>query len=68
MSSFQTLPDDIVANAPVAEPTPVKLSVRDLDFYYGKNKTLNSISIDFHDRAVTALIGCPLFIWLLRRN
>jgi len=57
MSMFQALPDDIVAHAPVAEPTPIKVSVRDLDFYYGKNKTLNSISLDFHDRSVTALIG-----------
>lgn len=34
-----------------------KISVRDLDFYYGKAKALSSISIDMDEREITALIG-----------
>ena len=34
-----------------------RLSVRDLDFFYGANRALKSISIDFPDRQVTGLIG-----------
>jgi phosphate transport system ATP-binding protein len=34
-----------------------KISVRDLDFYYGKAKALSSISIDMEEREITALIG-----------
>src|SRR5215472_11262234 len=34
-----------------------RLSVRNLDFYYGKYKALTNVSADFQDRKVTALIG-----------
>jgi len=34
-----------------------RLSVRNLDFYYGKYKALKNVSADFQDRKVTALIG-----------
>ena len=34
-----------------------RLSVRTLDFYYGKFQALKNISADFQDRKVTALIG-----------
>jgi phosphate transport system ATP-binding protein len=34
-----------------------RLSVRNLDFYYGKFKALKNITADFQDRKVTALIG-----------
>ena len=30
---------------------------RDLNFYYGDFRSLKNISLDFHDRQVTALIG-----------
>jgi len=33
------------------------ISVRNLDFYYGDNKTLKGIDLDFPERRVTALIG-----------
>jgi phosphate transport system ATP-binding protein len=37
-------------------PKP-KISVRDLDFYYGEAKALSSISIEMDEREITALIG-----------
>jgi phosphate transport system ATP-binding protein len=39
------------------EAAGARISVRDLDFYYGDFHSLKSISIDFKDRHVTALIG-----------
>ena len=36
---------------------PARISVRNLDFYYGDFHGLKSISMDFKDRHVTALIG-----------
>jgi phosphate transport system ATP-binding protein len=38
-------------------PTAARLSVRNLDFYYGDNRALKSISLDFPERQVTGLIG-----------
>jgi phosphate transport system ATP-binding protein len=35
----------------------VKLSVRDLDFYYGAKRALSGVSMDVADRQITALIG-----------
>ena len=42
--------------APVAD-SPTRIAVRDLNFYYGDFHSLKSISLDFKDRHVTALIG-----------
>ena len=36
---------------------PVRISVKDLNFYYGTNQALKNINLDFRDRHVTALIG-----------
>jgi len=36
---------------------PVRIAVRDLNFFYGDFQSLKDISIDFFDRQVTALIG-----------
>jgi phosphate transport system ATP-binding protein len=36
---------------------PVKIAVRNLDFFYGDFRALKSVDLDFHDRQVTALIG-----------
>jgi phosphate transport system ATP-binding protein len=35
----------------------VKISVRDLDFYYGAKRALSGISMDVADQEITALIG-----------
>ncbi len=36
---------------------PVRVAVRNLDFYYGDARALRGVDLDFHDRQVTALIG-----------
>ena len=36
---------------------PAKMAVKDLDFYYGDFKALHSVSLDFVENQVTALIG-----------
>jgi phosphate transport system ATP-binding protein len=37
--------------------TPPRVSIRDLDFYYGANHALKNINLDFADRQVTGMIG-----------
>jgi phosphate transport system ATP-binding protein len=39
------------------EPQPIKMSVRDLNFYYGKFHALKNISLDVPANRVTAFIG-----------
>ena len=39
------------------ETSPVRISVKNLNFYYGSFHGLKSINLNFHDRQVTALIG-----------
>jgi phosphate transport system ATP-binding protein len=43
--------------AAVAPNAPIQISVRDLDFYYGKALALKKVSLDIPARAVTAIIG-----------
>lgn len=38
-------------------PPAARISVRNLDFYYGTNKALKSISLDLPERQVTGMIG-----------
>jgi phosphate transport system ATP-binding protein len=47
----------ISTNAPAAACEPVQISVRDLNFYYGKFRALKNISIDICKHRVTAFIG-----------
>jgi phosphate transport system ATP-binding protein len=49
-------PDQITAPGQTAPALP-KLEVRKLDFYYGQNRTLKSISLSLPARSVTAFIG-----------
>ncbi|MFB0490362.1 phosphate transport system ATP-binding protein [Methylobacterium sp. OAE515] len=39
------------------EGGPVRIAVKDLNFYYGSFHGLKDVNLDFHDRQVTALIG-----------
>jgi phosphate transport system ATP-binding protein len=39
------------------EGGPVRISVKDLNFYYGSFHGLKDVNLNFHDRQVTALIG-----------
>jgi len=47
---------DIRSNA-VPESRPAKISVRHLNFFYGRNQALHGISIELPERMVTAFIG-----------
>ena len=40
-----------------AKGAPEKIAVRSLDFFYGDNRALKSISLPIYDRQVTAFIG-----------
>ncbi len=43
---------------PVADASaPVRIAVKDLNFYYGQFHGLKNVNLNFHDRQVTALIG-----------
>ncbi len=46
---------ELAANA--EEVAPPRISVRNLDFFYGENHALKSIWIDFLNRQTTAMIG-----------
>ena len=48
------LPDISIAEV---DKSKLKLDVEHLDFYYGKNRALQDVSIPFEEKAVTALIG-----------
>ena len=46
-----------VGGHPVAGARPAKISVRNLNFYYGRSPALFDISLDIPERRVTAFIG-----------
>src|ERR687890_1047621 len=47
-----------IGNAAAADTgAPVRIAVKDLNFYYGDFRSLKDISLNFYDRQVTALIG-----------
>ncbi|MCJ2084944.1 phosphate ABC transporter ATP-binding protein PstB [Methylobacterium sp. E-005] len=45
------------AKAGADTKAPVRIAVKDLNFYYGQFHGLKNINLNFHDRQVTALIG-----------
>ena len=58
MSDHATL--QAAGNAPGRSPAALnrpRLSIRGLDFYYGTNKALKSITLDLPERQVTGMIG-----------
>jgi len=46
-----------IRNDSVPELRPAKISVRHLNFFYGRNQALHDISIELPERMVTAFIG-----------
>ena len=40
-----------------AEPAAPRIAIRNLDFFYGSNRALKSVNLDFPDKRVTGLIG-----------
>ena len=51
LSTLELSPQTLDAEA------PVRIAVRNLDFYYGEHKALKNVNLSFRDRHVTALIG-----------
>ena len=49
--------DQAVGKHPELAPTAPYISIRNLDFYYGDNRALKGINLDFPEKRVTALIG-----------
>ena len=54
MATVVALPEARADHAPL---TSVKMSIRNLDFYYGKFHALKDINLDIGERHVTAFIG-----------
>jgi len=50
------LSPQMVADTPEQMP-PAKISIRDLNFYYGDFKALKNINLDIPEKKVTAFIG-----------
>ena len=46
-----------IRNNSVPKLRPAKISVRDLNFFYGRNQALHDISMELPERMVTAFIG-----------
>jgi len=44
-------------NAASTKPKTKTIEISGLDFYYGKTKSLKNVSLDIHDKQVTAFIG-----------
>jgi phosphate transport system ATP-binding protein len=57
MSPVAAMARSSTGKTPADANAPIRIAVRNLDFYYGDFKGLKDISLDFHDRQVTALIG-----------
>ena len=47
----------VAARATDAPPAPVRIAIRNLDFYYGSNRALKSVVMDLTQRQVTGMIG-----------
>jgi phosphate transport system ATP-binding protein len=57
VTGFQVSFDSVQSAVMEIRERSVKITVRDLDFYYGKIKALSSISMVVHQHEITALIG-----------
>ncbi|UMY19792.1 phosphate ABC transporter ATP-binding protein PstB [Methylobacterium organophilum] len=57
MSVSPALRSQMNNRAPADDKAPIRIAVKDLNFYYGQFHGLKGINLNFHDRQVTALIG-----------
>jgi phosphate transport system ATP-binding protein len=57
----QTVAPDMAARlstgARAVSDVPARMSIRDLDFYYGNNRALKGITLDLPEKRVTGMIG-----------
>lgn len=56
-STTQSGPAAAFRLKPASAAAPARMSIRSLDFYYGINKALKSITLDLPERRVTGMIG-----------
>jgi phosphate transport system ATP-binding protein len=57
MNTVSVMQTASAANRAADASAPVRIAVKNLDFYYGSSKALKNVNLNFHDRQVTALIG-----------
>ena len=57
MSASPAIRSQFEGRSPADVKAPVRIAVKDLNFYYGSFHGLKDINLDFRDRQVTALIG-----------
>src|SRR5438094_1543409 len=57
MNAASAIPTVELTRNRADEGGPVRISVKDLNFYYGSFHGLKDVNLNFHDRQVTALIG-----------
>ena len=57
MNTVSVMAGANAANRAANASAPVRIAVKNLDFYYGDVRALKAVDLDFHDRQVTALIG-----------
>jgi phosphate transport system ATP-binding protein len=57
MSQITVNTSSAIGQAAADLHAPIRIAVRNLNFYYGDALALKNVSLNFHDRQVTALIG-----------
>lgn len=57
MSQIAVNTSSAIGHAAPDADAPIRIAVRDLNFYYGDAQALKDVSMNLHDRQVTALIG-----------
>jgi phosphate transport system ATP-binding protein len=57
MNQAVSLPSASAANSTMSKPKTKTIEIAGLDFFYGKTKSLKNVSLDIHDKQVTAFIG-----------
>jgi phosphate transport system ATP-binding protein len=55
--NFEVLADRANTMSPGAAAPPPKMSIRDLDFFYGRFQAIKDVSLDIAEHRVTAFIG-----------
>ena len=55
------LPKNVAPPLGTVPAGPPKVTVRDLNFYYGQTKALKNINLTLGTNRVTAFIGCLLY-------
>jgi phosphate transport system ATP-binding protein len=55
--NFEVLADRANTTSPGAAAPPPKMSIRDLDFFYGRFQAIKGVSLDIAEHRVTAFIG-----------